>query len=180
MAVLVGGELAAQVHVGLHRVLVLVEAFGRGMPDVDFGARDRLAALVLEPGIDEQRRPGVGERTIEPPFGVTGECMRQNGPSRLASVSAWPLSPLLSRQIELREAERARDQHRLVVGLVGMLAERDDVGHRLAEFLLGQLHLAREVVQVAHEGRHDLAEARVGRALQLRQHRFGDVLLGSR
>ena len=26
--------------------------------------------------------PGVGERTIEPPFGVTGECMRQNGPSR--------------------------------------------------------------------------------------------------
>jgi hypothetical protein len=25
--------------------------------------------------------PGVGERTIEPPFGVGGECMRQNGPS---------------------------------------------------------------------------------------------------
>ena len=39
--------------------------------------------------------PGVGERTIEPPFSVGGECMRQNGPSRLASVSP-PLSPLLS------------------------------------------------------------------------------------
>ena len=43
--------------------------------------------------------PGVGERTIEPPFSVRGEFMRQNGPSRLAVVSVWPLLPLLSRQI---------------------------------------------------------------------------------
>jgi hypothetical protein len=42
--------------------------------------------------------PGVGERTIEPPFGVTGECMRQNGPSMLWSVSVVPWSPLLMRQ----------------------------------------------------------------------------------
>ena len=34
--------------------------------------------------------PGVGERTIEPPFGVTGECIRQNGPSMLWSVSVLP------------------------------------------------------------------------------------------
>ena len=34
---------------------------------------------------------------MEPPFGVTGDCSRQNGPSRLASVSVWP-SLLLSRQ----------------------------------------------------------------------------------
>src|SRR5256885_3127355 len=42
--------------------------------------------------------PGVGERTMEPPFSVGGESMRQNGPIRLAVVSVWPLSPLLSRQ----------------------------------------------------------------------------------
>ncbi len=41
--------------------------------------------------------PGVGERTIEPPFSVRGESSRQNGPSRLAVVSVWPLLPLLSR-----------------------------------------------------------------------------------
>jgi hypothetical protein len=41
----------------------------------------------------------VGERTIEPPFGVTGECMRQNGPSMLWSVSVVPWLPLLMRQI---------------------------------------------------------------------------------
>ncbi len=50
--------------------------------------------------------------------------------------------------------------------------------HRLAELLLGQLHLAGEVVQVAHERRHDLAEARVGRALEFREHGFGDVFFG--
>jgi hypothetical protein len=41
--------------------------------------------------------PGVGERMIEPPFSVRGESSRQNGPSRFAVVSVWPLLPLLSR-----------------------------------------------------------------------------------
>ena len=41
--------------------------------------------------------PGVGERTIDPPFSVRGESSRQNGPSRFAVVSVWPLLPLLSR-----------------------------------------------------------------------------------
>src|SRR5665213_509438 len=43
--------------------------------------------------------PGVGERTIVPPFSVRGEFSRQNGPSRLAVVSVWPLLPLLSKQM---------------------------------------------------------------------------------
>src|SRR5262245_43164828 len=45
--------------------------------------------------------PGVGERTIEPPFSVRGEFMRQNGPSKLAVVSVCPLLPLLRRQISV-------------------------------------------------------------------------------
>src|SRR6185295_19171981 len=45
--------------------------------------------------------PGVGERTIDPPFSVRGEFMRQNGPSRLAVVSVCPLLPLLRRQIKV-------------------------------------------------------------------------------
>src|SRR5476651_49907 len=47
--------------------------------------------------------PGVGERTIEPPFSVRGEFIRQNGPSRLALVSVCPLLPLLSRQISVEK-----------------------------------------------------------------------------
>ena len=46
MALRVGHEFAAQVHVGLLGILLLVEAFRRGMPDVDLGACDRLAVLI--------------------------------------------------------------------------------------------------------------------------------------
>src|SRR6516165_9352824 len=47
--------------------------------------------------------PGVGERTIELPFSVRGEFMRQNGPRRLAVVSVWPLVPLLSKQTSVEK-----------------------------------------------------------------------------
>src|SRR5262249_4207140 len=60
MAVRVREKLAAQIHVGLGRVLILVKSFRGGMPDVDFRARDRVSAAVPEPGIDEQGRPRRG------------------------------------------------------------------------------------------------------------------------
>ena len=58
-----------------------------------------------------------------------------------------------------------------------MLAERDDVGDGGVKFLLGQLHLAHEFMQVANEGGHDLLEPGIRRALQLGQDRGRDVLL---
>src|SRR3954471_18138516 len=64
--VLVGEELAAQVHVGLHGVLVFVKALSRRLPDIDLRADDRRAAAITEPGVDEQRRPrrrGANDRT---------------------------------------------------------------------------------------------------------------------
>src|SRR4029079_17540840 len=104
----IGGELAAQVHVGLGGVLVLVKPFGRGLPDVDLGAGDGVGVAGVGPARDWPWRawaraltntsvPGVVERTIEPPFSVRGESSRQNGPSRLAVVSVAPLLPLVSR-----------------------------------------------------------------------------------
>src|SRR4051794_31203192 len=56
MPVLIGEELAAQVHVGLHRILVFVEPLGRRMPDIDLGALARLALPIAEPGIDKHDR----------------------------------------------------------------------------------------------------------------------------
>jgi hypothetical protein len=38
--VLVGDELAPQVHIGLTRILVLVETLARCVPDVDLGVPD--------------------------------------------------------------------------------------------------------------------------------------------
>jgi hypothetical protein len=60
VALRIGEELAAQVHVGLDRILVLVEAFRRGVPDVDLRAYDRIAFGVAEPGVDEHHRPRRG------------------------------------------------------------------------------------------------------------------------
>ena len=121
--------------------------------------------------------PGVGERTMEPPFGVAGEFMRQNGPSMLASVSVCAVVAVVEEADQRRQTERARHQHRLVVRLVGVLAERHDVGHGGVKFLLGQLHLAGEVMQVANKGGHDLAQPRILDARVFAEHRLGDVFL---
>ena len=147
------------------------------MPDVDFGALDRPAILVLEPGIDEQRRP---RRRRAHDRAAVRRHRRMHAPERAEQARVGldlAVVAVVEHADQLRQTERAGNQHRLVMGRVGMLAKLDDVGHRLAELLLGQLHLAGKVVQVAHEGRHDLLETRIGRALQLGQHRFGDVFL---
>ena len=75
------------------------------------------------------------------------------------------------------EAERARHQYRLVVIFVGVLAERIDISGRRLKLLLGELHLAREVVEVADKSRHDFAKARIRRAGKFAQHRLGNVRL---
>src|SRR5271170_2773901 len=97
-AILVCREFAAQIHVGLFRVLVLVEAAWRGVPDVDFGARDRLPAVSTTRAVTSSGSPGVSDRTIVPPLATRGEFSRQNGPSSDCDVSVLPLPPLLRRQ----------------------------------------------------------------------------------
>src|SRR3954463_70395 len=61
--------------------------------------------------------------------------------------------------------------------LIARLAERDHVIQSCAKLFLGELRVPHEVVHVAHEGTHDLAEARVGRAPELAQYGLGDVFL---
>src|SRR3712207_969274 len=53
--VFVGRELATEVHLRLLGILVLVQAHGGGMPDVDFGANDGVSGSILDTGIDEKR-----------------------------------------------------------------------------------------------------------------------------
>jgi hypothetical protein len=121
--------------------------------------------------------PGVGERTIEPPLRGGG---RVHAPERSEQVGGGlglSVIAVVEEADEGREAERAAHQHGLVVGLVGVLAEPDDIADGGLELGLGQLHLAGEGMQVAHQRRHDLLEPGIGGALQLGQHRLGDVVL---
>src|SRR6185437_4519810 len=53
MTMTIGHELAAQIHVGLLRVLLLVETFRRRMPNIDFGAGNRIAFGVLHPAVHD-------------------------------------------------------------------------------------------------------------------------------
>ena len=163
-AVRVGRELAAQVHLGLLRVLVLVEADRRGVPDVDLGARRSGRPVAVEDARIHEERPGLasasarGSRRSRP----AASPVRQNGPSSDCEVSVWPWSPLLSRQTsEEIPSEPAISTISLWRSLVRWpISLRIAVG--VAELVLGEAHLAHEGMQMADERDHDLAQARIG------------------
>src|SRR5262249_59373671 len=56
MALGIGRELAAQIHLGLSRILVLVQTLGRGVPYIHFGSGNRPSLLVANPRLDETGR----------------------------------------------------------------------------------------------------------------------------
>src|SRR5436190_3648722 len=76
-----------------------------------------------------------------------------------------------------REAERAGHQDGLVVRLIAVFADRNNVIRGSLEFLLSQPDLAYELMQVAYERGHDLAEPGIGSAFQFGENRGRDVLL---
>src|SRR6185503_21139806 len=105
------GELAAQVHLRLRGVLVLVEADGGGVPHVDFGAGERLALRVLDPALEDQLRSWcrrAQQRRAVLAFGRAGteerpEVVRLRG------------MPVVQQADEIGDTEGAGEQHRLVV-----------------------------------------------------------------
>ena len=145
------------------------------MPDIDLDALDRLAADIAVIGVDEQRGPGrrrahdrrtaLHQRRIHPP-----ERTELTGVGLGLTVVA-----VIEQAHESGKAERACHQHRLVVVFVGALADRVDEGGCGLKLLLGQLHLTREVMQMADEGRHDFAKSRIRRARELAQDCFCHV-----
>ena len=74
---LVGGELAAQVHVRLFGILALVESGRRRMPHIHFDADDGLIRSIADVPDEEKRRAGrrranqraaiLGPRRVHPP-----------------------------------------------------------------------------------------------------------------
>src|SRR5260370_1877002 len=110
----IGGELAAQVHVSLHRILILVISFGRGMPDVDLGAGNRFSLQVLDPGIDEN---GLARRrrTHDRSAALRGGRIPAPDPApqlRPGLLRAPP--PVVCDAYQGRGAKRAGPQHPLV------------------------------------------------------------------
>ena len=159
-------------------ILVLVEALGRGVPDIDLGALDRLALPVAEPRIDEQRR--ARRRRAHDRAAVrrhaANACARTDRAGWRRSRSGRVA--VVEQAHERRDAERARDQHapRCASRCSPCRAPpRSSAAVRNSSSV--SFELAHEVVHVADERAHDLLEARVRRALQFLQHRRGDVFL---
>ena len=112
-----------------------------------------------------------------PPFSMRGEFSRQNGPSSDCDVSVLPLIAVVEQAHQRGDAERAGHQHEFVVRVGGELAHLVQDGGGLAEFGLGQAHVAHEAVQVGDERAHDLAQARIARSLHHFEHGWGHVFL---
>src|SRR3984893_6643066 len=112
------------------------------MPDIDLGAGNRLALRVLDPGIDENRL--ARRRRTHDRSAVRGR-RRISAPERAEQVGGGlggTVAAVVEEADEGREAQRTRHQHRLVVALIGFLANRYDVARGCLEFRLGQLYLA--------------------------------------
>jgi DNA-binding transcriptional LysR family regulator len=76
-----------------------------------------------------------------------------------------------------RQAQHVRQQDELLALVVALLAGGREVLDALEPLGLGELHLAREGVQVLHQAGHDLVQARIGRVGEAREHGLRDVVL---
>ena len=111
------------------------------------------------------------------PFSKAGEPSMKKGPKTVDSVA--PGGRRLFMPIdEHRQPEGVGGEDELLALVVGDVAgarEEVDGGEPL---LLGELDLAGEGVQVAHEGLQDLAQARIGRAVEAGLDGPGQVGVG--
>ncbi len=147
------------------------------MPDIDKSAGDRIALLILYPAIDEQFRPRrrrahdraaiFGARRIHPP----------ERPEQVGGGFGLAVVAVVKQTYQRREAERARHQHDFIVRLVGKLTHLGNNLRAELEFLLGQMHIAREGMQVLDQRGNDLAQARVFDVLVGVHHDRCDILL---
>ena len=157
-------------------VLDVVEAVLVGLPDVEQRAGDRLAVGRAHRAAHEARRAGraVGEvvavleggRALDEEGAEDG---RLGGAGRAAVVHAHH---------EHRQPEGVGGEDELLALVVGDVAgarEEVDGGEPL---LLGELDLAGEGVQVAHQRLQDLAQAGIGGALEAGLDGTGQVGVG--
>ncbi len=173
LALVIGEELAAQVPFGLGRVLVLVQADGGSVPDVDFRPGHRAAHAIDHLAGEEQGNP----RGRGPDDGAAVWGQRRAGaPERAEQVGGGLAAvPVVHQTDQGGEAETAGDQAGLVVAGRGQLAEAGHQVDGLVELLLGQAHLAGESVQVPDQRLQDLLEPRIGRPMGLVEHRLGEL-----
>jgi nucleotide-binding universal stress UspA family protein len=85
---------------------------------------------------------------------------------------------VVHRHGEHRQAQHVGQQDEFLPLVVALLAGAGEEVDALEPLGLGQLHLAREGVQVLHQAGHDLLQPRIGRVGEPGHDGLGDVVLG--
>src|SRR5688572_22826094 len=174
-AILERHEPAAQVHFGLRRVLVLIEADRRGVPYIHFRAGDGAPAFVPYEALEGEAGAGRGRAQERSAVGKP----RRAGAVEGSEVISLRGMRVVDQADKIGNAERAGDQYGFVVARGGLLADGVEGGDRLLEFALGEPRLAHERVQMPDERGEELLRARVRRAVHLGEHRRGDVVFAA-
>ena len=166
-AVAVGLVDTAQVELRCVRVLDRVQAVRRVLPDVERGPRQRLSGGVGDAPAQDRRRVAVvaldhrsAKRAARRARRVERAGQRPRGAPR---GRARALD-------QARQPEDIRQQLALLAHVRRDLPDGRQEGDRLAALGAGQADLPCERVQVAHECKHQLAQARVRRLLEGCEH----------
>jgi hypothetical protein len=176
-ALLVGGEHAAQVARRLDAWLLdVVEAVLVGLPDVDRGTRQRLTVRAGHlPGHQAGRALAV-QRDVVPEFPRRRlDHVERPEHGRLGRGAS---GPVVDRLDQHGHPEHVGQQDELLPHVVAHVTGAGEEVDGYAPLLLGQLDVLDEVVQVAHQRRHDLLEPGVRRPLEARRDHLGRTLLG--
>ena len=110
------------------------------------------------------------------PFSNAGEFSTKNGPKTVDSVASRR-APVVDPHHQHREPEHVGEQHELLALVVGDVARAGEEVDPREPLLLGQLHLARERVQVLDEALRDRLEALRLRAVERRQDGVRQILV---
>lgn len=160
-AVLVGDHDAALRRPFAGRVLHVIMTFAVRLPDVDLDAGHGLACLVHD-AAQRQHGLAVGVARHGRAVAQRGGVVRVERPQHGALGRAGGLG-VVDAVDEQRQAQDVGQQDELVAHVAADLAGGDEEVYGGHPLLGAQARLARKIVQVRDEARHEVAQARVGR-----------------
>ncbi len=158
--------------------LQIVDAVGLRLPDVERRARDGLALDRQHPAADPDVLPLHGRPFAQvAAVSVLLRAVRKEGPEH-GGFGRAGLGLVVDRHRHHRQAEDVGEQDELLALAVAFLPDRGEEPDRLEPFLLGELHVLRERVQVPDQAGHQLLDAGILDVFQPGDDRLGQVVFG--
>jgi hypothetical protein len=159
----------------LLRILVFVQAVGRGLPDIYLSSHHGLPRAVYHPAAYKQGRAWRGAAHDGATVGRGRAVQSPKGAEQVLGSGVLALAAVIEQAHQLRHPQRTSHEHGLVVGVSAALANLVDDGGGLAKLGFCQTRLSHKTVQVLDQHSHDLAQTWIGGALHHNQNSSCDV-----